>query len=208
MKRLISLLLLILISAFAFTSCDLDAEKDKNESGTETGDNNGGENEENPGGEEEELPPIGKEIGNLAGSFALELVCSDGKASIEDYRGKVVVVNFWGTWCGPCKSELPHFNTLADEYSEEVVFFLVHSTYGAVNAESYIAENLSDSRMVFVYDLPLSSDGPDMYFNLLGGTEYYPHTVVLDERGVITYMQDGMMSYSQLKEKIDNALSE
>ena len=135
-------------------------------------------------------------------------MCSDGKASIEDYRGKVVVVNFWGTWCGPCKSELPHFNTLADEYSEEVVFFLVHSTYGAVNAESYIAENLSDSRMVFVYDLPLSSDGPDMYFNLLGGTEYYPHTVVLDERGVITYMQDGMMSYSQLKEKIDNALSE
>jgi len=46
---------------------------------------------------------------------AFELADSAGKATLEDYRGKYMLVNFWATWCAPCRKEMPHLSELQAE---------------------------------------------------------------------------------------------
>ena len=173
----------------------------------DTPDNEGGEHDgtgDEPGGEDVK---VGYEIGEKCPSYSLELVDGGGeKINVKDLAGKAVVVNFWGTWCGPCKSELPHFNELADEYTDDVAFLVIHTVSGKDKASAYINTNFPDSKMIFAYDLPLDSYR-DMYFNLLGGTDYYPRTLVLDRDGIVTFSYDGGLSYDQLKAEIENALA-
>ena len=150
---------------------------------------------------------VGSEIGNKCPTYSLDLVDGSGKVNINDYAGKVVIINFWGTWCGPCKTELPDFDRIASEYIDGVVVLAIHSVAGKSNAPTYISTNFSDSDMVFAYDTPLTGQ-VDMYYNLLGGKGSYPRTMILDERGVITFAQEGMMSYEQLKQRVDGLLGE
>ena len=148
----------------------------------------------------------GSEIGDACYSMELELVDGNGETvSIEDFRGKVVVVNFWGTWCGPCKEELPHFNELASEYGDSVVFLIVHTDYTRESASAYINDNFPDSRMIFVYDEALTKND-DKYFTELGGTSSYPRTLVLDSKGIITFAFDGKLEKSELAAEINNTI--
>ena len=157
--------------------------------------------------EEQEDVPTGSSVGQKCPAYSLELVDGNGeKVNVKDFKGKTVVVNFWGTWCGPCKEELPHFDELATEYSEDVVFLIIHSVSGKKNASAYINEHFPDSKMIFAYDLPLTKL-KDMYFDLLGGTDYYPRTLVLDKDGIISFTYDGKLSYDALKTEIDKALA-
>jgi len=156
--------------------------------------------------QKESSVPTGFEIGNKCPSYDVELVDGSGSVSIKDFAGKAVVLNFWGEWCGPCRNELPHFNELADEYSEDVVFLLVHSSFSAENTASYISQNFDGSKMIFAYDV-LLSEYKDKYFSLCGGTDYYPRTLVLNRDGIITYAGDGALSYDALKAEIDGALN-
>ncbi len=55
---------------------------------------------------------------------------SGAKHSIADYRGKVLVVNFWATWCGPCREELPMLNAVAKQYAPKGVVFIEASLDG------------------------------------------------------------------------------
>ncbi len=158
-------------------------------------------------------PTAGSEIGDACYSMELEIVEGGGATvSVEDLAGKVVVVNFWGTWCGPCKEELPHFNELASEYSDNVVFLIVHTDYTRDEAPAYIAEHFPSSKMLFVYDVPILNEdgnatGDDKYFTELGGTSgFYPRTVVLDINGKITFTIDGKIEKAELADEIDRAL--
>ncbi len=186
-----------------------DGENDNaNDDSMNNGENDGSSDDstdDDGGNNGNSMPSLGHEIGDLAMALPLDLVNGEGQASIENYRGKVVVVNFWGTWCDPCKSELPDFDRLAKEYSDEVVFYLVHSVQDKANAPSFITENLAESEMTFVYDAPLSSS-IDMYYSLLGGKGYYPRTLVLDSSGVITFSIDRALEYDELKAVIEAAV--
>lgn len=69
----------------------------------------------------------------------------DGNAvSLTDYFGKPIVLNFWASWCPPCKSEMPHFDSAAAEYNGEITFLMVNMTDGSREtvevAAAYIAE--------------------------------------------------------------------
>lgn len=61
---------------------------------------------------------------NSAADFTLEPVDGGGKISLKDFKGKPVVLNFWATWCGPCKEELPLFQKMWDKYKDDGVVFL------------------------------------------------------------------------------------
>ncbi len=68
-------------------------------------------------------PEVQTEEGGLAPSFTL-LNTEGMPVRLEDFRGKDVIVNFWGTWCGPCKAELPGLNRFARKNPEVVVLGL------------------------------------------------------------------------------------
>ncbi len=153
--------------------------------------------------------PFGSDIGNRCPISALNLVDGSESVSISDFKGKVVVINFWGTWCGPCKAELPYFDRIASEYEDDVVVLAVHSVFNVKSkgeAPGYIQTNYPNSKMVFAYDIPMD-DYTDQYFYLLGGIDSYPMTLILDDRGVITFTRQGSMEYNELKSVVEEALN-
>jgi len=152
-----------------------------------------------------ELPQKGSSVGSLCPTYALEKM-DGGTVKLDELRGKVVVINFWGTWCNPCKSELPDFDRVASEMSEDVVVLAIHSSDGRDDAPEYISENFSDSKMIFAYDKALPGT-IDMYYGLLGGGMYYPRTVIVDKYGVITFTRDGVLSHEQLVSEVEKAKS-
>ena len=159
---------------------------------------------DNPGGDDPTVEdvPTGNEVGQKCPAYSLDLIDGSGKVNIKDFKGKIVVVNFWGTWCAPCKQELPSFNQIANDYEGEVVVLTVHTVYTKDEAPEYIAKNFPNSKMIFAYDLSLTKN-VDMYFNLLGGEDSYPRTLILDENGIITFEFDGKLEHEELVREIE-----
>ena len=79
---------------------------------------------------------------------APDFIVLDGggnEVRLSDYAGMPVVLNFWATWCGPCKSELPAFENMYAEYGDDVAFLMINLTDGARDtidgATSFVEEN-------------------------------------------------------------------
>lgn len=156
---------------------------------------------------------IGSEIGDYCPSHELEQFDGEGlKGTMIDPSenlGKITIINMWGTWCGPCKSELPDFDKFATDYSEYVTVYAIHSHNNFRDAAKYVKTNFPDSKMIFLKDTlinPKNQYDGEVYFDMLGGTDSYPYTVILDEFGQIIYQHVGMMSYDELKGIVDNQL--
>ena len=193
MKKLLSFLL-ALCMILSFAACDTAEEKDA--APTEP-------KETEPA---ETLPPLGTDIGSLCYGKELPIVTKDGETgdTIDPTKtGKVTVINFWGTWCGPCVSELPHLNELAKQYSETVTVVAIHSLEGYKKMPAYLGANYENSPIVFSWETTGEYNGD--YFYQLGGGMGYPYTVVLDERGVITHTQVGMMNYEEMVSMVEEA---
>ena len=129
----------------------------------------------------------------------------DGTVKLSELygQGKVVVINFWGTWCGPCKAELPYFDRVASEFSDSVTVLTIHtSILGSDTPEEYITENFPDSKMLYVWDK--AGVNTDEYYTMLGGKGTYPMTYILNEDGVITSIHN-QLTYEQLIEAVENA---
>ena len=166
-------------------------------------------------------PPTGgiedtdKEYGSLVGEYCygydIPLLDENGYTG-ETFNpakntGKITVINFWGTWCGPCKAELPYFDQIAREYVDTVTVIAVSTvSQAAQSPEDYIAQNFADSPIIWGRDVKAEGDpyGADYYYSLLGGMDTYPMTVVLDQNGVIVYSDVVPLEYEELKEIIES----
>ncbi|MBQ7387349.1 MAG: TlpA family protein disulfide reductase [Clostridia bacterium] len=149
----------------------------------------------------------GNKVGDVCYTYDFNLLLEDGTVNIKDYRGKVVIVNFWGTWCNPCMSELPDFSKIASDMADDVVVIAVHSTNEGFNEPmAYVTDNFADSKIIFARDVKAGSS-LDKYYGLLGGDGYYPYTLVIDTEGVITYSSSGGLNYDDLALLINDAKS-
>lgn len=84
----------------------------------------------------------GLKKGSLAPDFTLETLTGE-KVKLSDLRGKKVMLNFWATWCPPCRSEMPHLQSYYEDYAKKdnVVIVAANTTYnerGKDNIESFI----------------------------------------------------------------------
>jgi thiol-disulfide isomerase/thioredoxin len=107
---------------------------------------------------------------------ALRVQTLEGEvASLGDYAGQVVFLNFWATWCGPCVQEMPSIQRLHDAYGEEVVFLLA-SNENASTVRSFAAKN--------GYTMPLhtlTNSGVPASFNVSA----IPATFIIDGTGAV-----------------------
>ncbi|NPB06693.1 MAG: TlpA family protein disulfide reductase [Aquificae bacterium] len=132
--------------------------------------------------------------GPLEGKPAPELTFKtpDGRTvSLKDFRGKVVLVNFWATWCPPCVEELELFRTVYEKYKNKGFVII------AVNADP---ENLKE----FNWDYPfLLVTADERVFNELN-LEGFPTSLLIDREGRVVKVRKGV--YRELEEDLKKLL--
>ena len=135
-------------------------------------------------------------LGRQAAGFALTLF--DGRAvRLEDFRGKVVFVNFWASWCPPCRAEAPMLETMWRQLKDQDVVFLGVNTQ---DEEPRARDFLDDFGITY-------PNGPDPggRITIDYGVWGLPEAFIIDPAGRITYKQIGTIGPTLLAAKIDEA---
>ena len=131
-------------------------------------------------------------VGRMAPDFRLPTL-DGGSFQLSDQRGKPVVLNFWATWCGPCRNELPAIQKAAEHLSDQVVFAAVDQGEEAATVQSYVDE------MGLTFTIPMDDGGEVGYvYNVKG----LPTTFFIDRNGVIQSLWMGEMNSVTLAENI------
>ncbi|AOC56624.1 MULTISPECIES: TlpA family protein disulfide reductase [Bacillus] len=138
-------------------------------------------------------PAIGLEKGDQAPDFELKTL--DGQtASLSDYQGKKVLVNFWATWCKPCRTEMPDLNAIRSEYDQvEVLAVNLTTTEKSVDHVAAFADELKLS-----FPILLDQKGIQARYQVLS----YPTTYILDEKGRIVSVKHQMLTKKEIEQEL------
>lgn len=136
------------------------------------------------------------EIGKPVPNFTLETLDGD-TVSVSDYKGKGLLINFWATWCGPCREEMPLMNEYYQKYDDEFEILAVN-----------IAESdLAVSTFVRRYDLsfPILLDSDKSVTNQYGVGQL-PSTYVVDAEGTLLAVHDQILTEELLDSYLEMIL--
>lgn len=137
-----------------------------------------------------------------SGLMTTRLPDMDGqRRSLEQWRGKVLVVNFWATWCGPCREEIPAFIKVQEKLGAKGLQVVGIAVDQADKVRPYAAE-MKINYPILVGDLE-AIDLARQAGNRLGGL---PFTVVFDRRGVATHTQLGGINQQKLEALVEPLL--
>ena len=125
------------------------------------------------------------------------------QVSLEDYRGQVVLLNFWATWCGPCKVEMPHLQAMYTDFSDKGFVVLAVSTDDARNVSKvkpFIKKNK--------YTFPVLLDKDSSVLNQYNPEQVLPYNVLIDSNGAVVWKK---ASYApgeevELRHKVESVL--
>ena len=116
---------------------------------------------------------------------------------LSDFRGRGVVLNFWASWCGPCKSEMPHFQKAYEQYGDELHFLMV-------NMSTYFGDTRTDAETIMEnggYTFPVYYDDKAECAVSYGVTGI-PMTIFIDKNGNLVSYKTGMISEADLERRI------
>jgi len=130
----------------------------------------------------------------------------EGTFRLADFRGKVVVVNIWATWCGPCRREVPDYEKVRKEFAGKAVEFIGLTTEDPRTASEKVKKFARD----FNFGFRLGWADRETAQMLMNGRRAIPQTLVIaaDGRIVSHWNGYGSQSRSRLRDTIDHALSE
>ena len=126
-------------------------------------------------------------IGTPAPDFSVQ--DADRKVTLSEYRGNVVVLNFWASWCGPCVEEMPSLVQLQDRFKNKGVTVLGVSI--DVDGDAY-HKFLKDYKI----DFPTVRD-PDQKASNLYGSFKWPETYIIDRNGIVRRKFIGAVEWTQ-----------
>ena len=151
-------------------------------------------------------------VGKPAPAFTLQDLQGD-KVSLDSYKGKAVLVNFWATWCGPCKIETPWLIELRNKYAAQGFEILGISTEGEdlkpndkagwAKQKAAIEKFVGKEKMPY----PVLVNG-DSLSQEYGGLDAMPTSFFVDRKGNVVAAQMGLTSESDIEANIKKALTD
>ena len=133
---------------------------------------------------------VGTEVGMQAPDFTLQNM-NEQEVSLSDYKGKKIFLNFWASWCPPCRQEMPDMQKLHEEYGEELVILAVNIGEGKSTAANFMMQNDLNFPVLLDTDKSTAQD------YLVRGI---PSSYFLDEDGIIINKVVGALSYERMLE--------
>ena len=135
---------------------------------------------------------------NAAPDFTVEL--NDGSQfTLSDAKGKVVLINIWATWCGPCCAEMPAFQRLYEEYGDQLQIVAVNYAEKKQTVDQFIADN--------GYTFPFAYDEEAGVMELYP-SEGIPYTILIDKAGRVYKTFLGARSAEEQYEVYRSAIEE
>ena len=153
---------------------------------------------------------LGKTIGNKVGDICynkeITLIGSNETFTVFENKGKITVINFWFTSCTPCVQELPHFNSIYEEYSDYMTVIAIHnaSLYegNPTGVKEFVDNQFKDYSILFGYDT-VKND----YYTMLGGKSAWPTTIIVDQEGIIYDVKETSLTEEALRNYIETLLN-
>jgi thiol-disulfide isomerase/thioredoxin len=122
---------------------------------------------------------------------------SGNQHNISEWRGKILVINFWATWCSPCRKEIPEFIALQEHYSVKGVQFVGI----ALEEQKPVAEYTASAHIN--YPILIGGDNGVTLAHQLGNSiDAIPYTIVVNQQGQIINRHPGEFSKEQILEII------
>lgn len=123
---------------------------------------------------------------------------SGEEVKLSDFFGKPVVLNFWASWCGPCKSEMPHFEDAYQKYGEDINFVIVNLTDGARETVETASDFIEEQGYTFPLYFDTNTEGAVTY-----GTYSIPVTYFIGADGVPVAQTNGALDAETLQKGLD-----
>ncbi len=146
------------------------------------------------------MPAVAAEEKSLPAAPAWQLLDLDGKTiKAADFKGKIVVLNFWATWCVPCREEIPSLIELHQQYGDDGVIIVGASVdRGGVDLVKRFVERFKVNYPVVIADEKMMRD--------FGNVEAVPTTFLIDRNGRVAGKHVGFAEKETLEREIKSLL--
>ncbi len=193
-KKMFGLMILIVLAGVVIGNFIEQKTEEQGDSKTNINNESGDSNAE--GGAIAPIESIGIEPGEPAPDFELETL--DGEAfRLSDLQGKKVILNFWYTWCPPCREEMPEMQKFYEEYGDEVEIVAVNMTDKEKNVQD-VADFIAEFSFTYVVPLDRKATVSEEYNIYAAPTSYFIGTdgIVQQSRKI------GPMDYEFMEEML------
>lgn len=145
------------------------------------------------------------EIGEKCEDRSLNIYGKSDYFSLEANKDKIIIINFWATYCGPCVTEIPYFNEIKNNYDDDVYVVAIHHSEVTEDVSNFIYKKYWDEFVIDFAQDEKNEDGID-YYTSLGGKGTLPMTVIINKQGIITNKYLSSINYEILQNEVEKIL--